>query len=179
MFGLIVGTLCLIALVITVRRRHLGHAYGGCGGPPFGYGPWHRGSHHHAHGHGFHGHGFRAGLHHGLGRMTLAHLETTPGQEKVIGEVVDRLYQQVRAQKPDWEAAQNELAKTMASDGLDEAALDAVLTKYEKSVALALSQLKGALSRVHETLDARQRERLAELIADGSLSPSAFRRGGF
>src|SRR5215475_12529685 len=79
MFGFIIGTVCLIALLKVLRR---GYGYGwshGCGPCGAGY----DGSHHGRFGGGF---GRRWML-----RWLFERLETTPGQERVILQAIERL----------------------------------------------------------------------------------------
>jgi hypothetical protein len=94
MFGFIIGTLCLIALIRTLyfrRHRNLMFAYGGPFsngfgyGPGYGYGPGFGRGHWRGRRWGGYGGGF------GFGRALFAQLDTTPGQEKAIAEAVAAL----------------------------------------------------------------------------------------
>lgn len=175
MFGLIVGTLCLIALIATLRRRRygrfaLGHAYG--------YGPM-------AFGPGFMGHGF--GLHgprgYGYGgyghrggrgpRFLFELLDTTPGQEKVIAEARDGLRARMKGSREELLAARKDLAAAVGGDLFDAATLEAALGRGLAVAQKATHELAQVLPAVLAALDGEQRKRLAELIAEGR----GWRRG--
>lgn len=173
MLGLVLGTLCLIALLATLRRRHHhrfmfthGH-FGGRGrwSPPdagFGYGPlWlHYG----------YGHGPRIGRHGGFVRAFFERLDTTPGQEKAIGQALDTVRAQMRGTRDALSAARTALATAIGGDVIDGAALDSALGQQKSLVDRLGQTVTQALLSVHEALDGEQRKQLAELIANGPFA---------
>jgi Spy/CpxP family protein refolding chaperone len=167
MFGLIVGTLCLVALIATVRRRryarfmHFGYA--GPWGEPFGWRP-----HYHDYGHfrSRHARG-RRGFLYGLFRR----LDTTPGQEKAIVGLVDGVREQLGDVRTEFAAARRELAAALACDVLDPATLEAAFRRHTELLGKLGRDVQAALIGVHEALDPEQRKQLAELLADGSFQP--------
>lgn len=176
MFGLIVGTGCLLALFATLRRRHyyrFADYYG-----------YHWGHHHgrawHHHGHGCgpdFGHHRRGG---GFGRrrgnvlhFLFAELDTTPGQEKAIMMALDALREAKEAVRGDLFQAKKDLADIVGSEVLDGAALDALLGRQQEHLGKFSNMLRDFVALVHEALNPAQRQRLAELLADGTVA-SAF-----
>jgi len=176
MFGIILGTLCLIALFAVMRReryRRYGFAYGG--------GPWghhHRAFHRHAYAYaqshfGHHGHTAGTAARIGRGQLVngvLASLETTPGQDRAITEAFETFFDRVRDASKTREAAHAKIARAVASDTLDAQALQAGLAHEGELGAELRAELAAALSRVHEALEPRQRKLLGELIEEGLLA---------
>jgi Spy/CpxP family protein refolding chaperone len=173
MLGLFFGTLCLVALIATLRRRRFAHyafahGYGhGFGHGPFGWGwrghggPGYGGYGHHGH----HGHG--PGRAHWARRFVFEVLDTTPGQEKVIMQAVDNVLTGMDGTGDELDAARKELAAAIGGDVLDEAALRAALDRALAVVQKAATELTQVVPAVHGALDGEQRKRLAELIAEG------------
>jgi uncharacterized membrane protein len=151
---LVIGAAALGFLAVKRRRwrhyhmhRHLAHAHG-CG--------------HHGH-HGWHGHGggWRSGPYY-----VMAALDTTPGQEKVIREEVSRLRERGRVARDEAFAARGDLADALRADTFDRARFDAAAGRVDGAYAALKAALGDSLARVHETLDARQREKLADFLGD-------------
>lgn len=157
MLGFFVGIGSLIGLAALRRRYH-----GGCG-----YG--------HGCGHGHHGHG-------GPGRhwrrrplwMIFEHLDTTPGQEKLIREELERLWDQRDSLSRAWRQAGDDLGQLLRTDTVDESTIDQILAKHEQGLTEVRQQVARSLARVHEALDERQRERLARFLGNRSWRGSPF-----
>jgi len=132
--------------LIAHKRRHWRHG-------------WAHGHHHHHHGcHGGHHH------HHGPYEV-MSILGTTPGQEKVIREEADLLRERGRVAREEVVAARGDLAEVLRADGFDRARFDAALGRVDAAWAGMKSAIGDSVGRIHDTLDARQRERLADLLA--------------
>ena len=114
--------------------------------------------HHHYH-HGCHHH-----RHHGPYHV-MSILGTTPGQEKVIREEADLLRERARVAKDEASAARGDLAEVLRADTFDRARFDAALGRVDAAWTGLKSAAGDSAARIHETLDARQRERLADLLA--------------
>lgn len=146
--------LAAIGLIVHKRRRWR-RAWG-----------YHHGYHHHCHrghdgdedGHG-HRH-WRGGPYH-----VMRVLGTTPGQEKVIREEADLLRERARVARDEVSAARGDLAEVLRADSFDRARFDAALGRVDAAWAGLKSAAGDSVARIHETLDARQRERLADLLA--------------
>jgi Spy/CpxP family protein refolding chaperone len=163
MFGLIIGTLCLFALIATLRGRHHGYFV------PFGYRRhWHHGDA----GHGYYDrgeYGFRGGRR-GRGRFAarwlFERLDTTPGQEKAIVKSFETLQEHLASGRSELGAAKQELAQALGGDVLDQSALTAASGKLDDLFDKARVELAQALTEIHTALDGKQRKLLAELIAE-------------
>jgi hypothetical protein len=165
MLGFFVGIASLIGLA-ALKRHHRGHGHG-CG-----------------HGHGF-GHGCGHGDHGGFGGrggpwrrrslwMIFEHLDTTPGQEKLIREELEQLWAHRDSVSRAWRSAGEELAETLRGEAVDEATVDQILARHQEGLADVRKQIARAMARIHESLDQRQRERLAHF-----LGRRGFRGGPF
>jgi Spy/CpxP family protein refolding chaperone len=162
MIGIVVGTLCLVALVATVRRRHhWDYGYGPAWGAGYRDGcyaaPWEP----HAHARGL---GRR-----NLLRALFTRLDTTPGQEKAIVALLEQAREQARAQRRELREARREVAAVIGSDVLDRATLEAALAGPRRLAAGLQDGLVTLLLGLHAQLDDKQRRVLGELLADGSL----------
>jgi hypothetical protein len=154
MFGLIVGTLCLLALIATLRRRRycaFRDSYGY-------YGPSHvrRGRH-----------GRRRSR--PLMHVLFAELDTTPGQEKAILSALEGLRARMGEHRKELDAMSRELSTLVGGAVLDEGGLDAVKARGDALFGRFSADLRDLLARVHDALDDEQRRKFAELINDGSL----------
>jgi Spy/CpxP family protein refolding chaperone len=156
MFGWIVGTVCLVALIATVKR----HRYGRFGYPHHFVG-------HYAPRRGFRGRGIMRGL--------FLQLETTPGQENAIVAALDEAFERLRGLKGELAGTRRELGALVGSQSLDRAALEALLARQRSNMDAATGELVRTLERIHEVLDDAQRRELGALIAEGSLGPTMVR----
>jgi Spy/CpxP family protein refolding chaperone len=101
-------------------------------------------------------------------------LGTTPGQEKVIREEVERMRERARLARDEAAAARGDVAEVIRGETFDRARFDAALGRIDAAWAQLKTAGAESAARIHETLDARQRERLAEILASrrGSRGPS-------
>jgi Spy/CpxP family protein refolding chaperone len=115
-------------------------------------------------------------------RRVFVRLDTTPGQEREIRAAVEELADRARDTKEAMRSTRESLARAVAGDTFDEAAFEAVSARADASAAQVKDAFGAAMKRIHGTLDSKQRERLAELVADGPLGAWARRghpyRGG-
>lgn len=158
MFGFILGTVCLFALVATLRHQY-GYAWGcGYGGRNFGrFGgpPW---AARHGHGHG---------RQRWFLRRLFEQLDTTPGQEKVIVKHVDSWMENVATGRRELTDVRRQVAQALRGEALDEASLQAALEKVDDLLAKSKLELTQALTEIHASLDAEQRRDLADLLSYG------------
>ena len=94
-------------------------------------------------------------------------LSATPAQERVLVEEVEALRAAVSELRGDLFASREDLARALGADKLDPSALDAVAARGAARLDALRSRLAASLARVHESLDARQRQLLAELVRAG------------
>jgi hypothetical protein len=179
MLGILIGTVCLVGLVKTLRwgRRfggygHYGH--GGCAGRRGWGGSWH-GEYDDF---GGYGDGYGRG---GWGgpsvflRMLFRRLETTPGQEKVIVSAYEEMREASREARGELRQSRADIAKAMRGASIDEVLFGEMFARHDAALEKLRKAGIGAVAKVHDALDERQRARFADLIESG---PGAF-RGGF
>ncbi|WP_437817390.1 periplasmic heavy metal sensor [Sorangium sp. So ce1078] len=166
MLGFVVGTACLIGLIMTLRR---GSRYD-CGGH-WGAGPRSFGRR------AFGGFGFRRRF---FLSFLFDRLGTTPSQEKVIVSAVDELRAAAEAHRSEIRSTRADVAAAMRSPSFDETRLGELFARHDTAIESMRKAAVGALGQVHAVLEDRQREQLADLI---EIGPAAFRdlwsgRGG-
>jgi hypothetical protein len=143
MFGFVIGTICLFLLIGVLRRRH-------------GFGGWHR--------HGGHRGGF--GPRALLWRL-LRRIDATPAQEKVFRDEAAGLRDTVHGLRGELKASGRDLAVALRDETLDRQKLESVYRKQDELLASLRQRLSDSLARVHSTLDARQRNEIADLLERG------------
>lgn len=148
MFGFLIGTLSLIGLVKVARWGRYGHWHGG-------------------------GHG---GPRRWMLRRLFQALDTTPGQEKVIGDAFDALRAKGFAVRDAFEKARRDMAQAMRAEHFDGDAYNAAKDAQRAAIDALEAQLKESLQAVHEALNPEQRKRLGDFLEYG---PRAFGHGGF
>ena len=195
MLGFLIGTVCLIGLIKTLRRGAYGH--GGCGGRAFGGGGW-GGPGFGGHGFGGHGHGgpFEGGFgggspfreHGGWGRRgggwggramflrsVLERIDATPDQEKVIVGALRELRGTAAKSRGEIDKTRADLAKAMRSPAFDEVLLGELFARHDEELESLRKAGVGAMAKIHDALDEKQRGRVADLIEWG---PGMFSRWG-
>lgn len=148
MFGFIFGTACLLGLTATFAGRHHGRHHCGPG----------------------HSRGFGAGRARFLLNRLLDRLDATPGQEKVVREAVDSLFDELHEARADFRGTRREVAQVVTSETLDHAAIDGIFARHDQVIDRLRRSALEAFGRVHETLDQRQRKILAEWIEAGPFA---------
>ena len=158
MFGFFIGVVCLVLLVGVLRhRRH--HPFGGASG-------WGWGGHHHGCGSGFTHGGYGRGPRAALWRV-LRRIDATPAQERIFRDEVEGLRETASGLRDGLRASGKDLAAALREETLDRQKLESVYRQHDALVATLRERLSAALGRVHSTLDARQRESLAEVVERG------------
>jgi Spy/CpxP family protein refolding chaperone len=202
MFGYVIGTLCLVGLLWTLRGGRGRRRWGGCGGGPgrCGHGgppgwgggrrgegpPWaggYRDAPPWARDEGDGGGAWRgsgpgrgrgAGWgRHGFEAAIFRRLDATPEQERALGEAFGAVRSAVRAAREGAGRARGDLATALRQEQVDASTLGELIARFDASTAAVREAVTSALFKAHEVLDARQRRELAELLEGGF-----FRRGG-
>jgi Spy/CpxP family protein refolding chaperone len=160
MFGFLVGTACLVGLFSVLRR---GRGFGHCG--HVGYGGGYEGF---RRGWGQRESGWRGDFRRPFFlRSIFERLDTTPGQEKAILAAFDELKETARAAKGEMKGARAELAQAMRTESFDEVALGGATARLEGVVDTARKAGIAAFAKIHQALDDRQRQKLADIIESG------------
>jgi len=100
-------------------------------------------------------------------RRLFAWLGARPEQEAVLAEVAEALRQDATALQAEGRVAREVLAELFALDALDQARVGAALDRGLGKVNELSVRLAASLARVHATLDAGQRARVAALLRHG------------
>jgi hypothetical protein len=180
MFGFLIGTACLIGLIATLRRGHgCGGSYaygGGCGGG--GFRRW--GGHHHGHHHhggwggyredreerggrgGFRGWGPRAWV-----SMLSQRLDLTPAQEKVVAHEFGEVRDAFRKGRGELKETRRDVAKAFRAGSFDAVLMGETFSRHDNAIDEVRKAVTGALAKIHEALDEKQREKLAEILEEG------------
>lgn len=154
MLGFLFGTACLVGLIVMLKRGRFGRHHG--------YGPpWAR----EADCEGRSGHRFGP-----LG-FVFRRLDTTPGQEKTIRDASDELMEQLRSGRKELKKSREDIADAMRADYFDPEKLGEVFARHDAELVELRKTAVASLSRVHETLDERQRRELAEILAGEGFGP--------
>jgi Spy/CpxP family protein refolding chaperone len=140
MLGFIFGTLCLIAFVMVLRRRHWRYHGYGCGG--------------------------RFGRRRGLWGLygVFQELDTSPGQEKAIRAAIGDLRRTLDELLPRFDSARTEVAAALRDEQFDAQKLEASIDSRSAELGQLTRAISVALGKAHEALDPDQRRRLARLI---------------
>lgn len=150
MFGFLVGTLSLIGLIKVWRWGRYGHGRRGYGGPR----RW-------------------------MMRRLFEHLDTTPGQEKVIAGAVDDAERKMWAAREELFRGRAAYAKAMRGEHFEGAAVDAAFETQQAAVDELKKAVKEGMAAVHEALTAEQRARLADLVEFGPARMHGCGHGRF
>jgi hypothetical protein len=158
MFGFILGTVCLIALIKVLRRGRGWHGR-------WGYGGW---------GHRGYGHGYGYGPGPGYGgprrwflRSMFERLETTPGQEKAILGALDELRGNRKVVYDEAQQTRADLARAVSSGLVDDATLEETFARHDRLLAQLRVAFVEALKKATEALDERQRKQVADMLEGG------------
>lgn len=188
----VLGVVVIVKRLVFRRRfGHLAFAGGPCGGGGFGSGlgsgdeggggscgggsrwaPWG------GRGRGWGRFGGRRG---GIGRSfwlraLFARLDTTPGQEREIRAAIEEMQERALDAKSDLPEARSNIAKAIGGESFDVAAFEAMSARLDATTEKVKDAFASALERIHGVLDAKQRERLAEIVGKGGAG--RWGRGG-
>jgi len=198
MLHVLIGAVCAIALVKVFRRRFGFRRFGRYGGG-YGHGyacadhgswsPYERGGERgpyrqrwideddeppywqaqaQAHGQGRRRGGF------GWGAI-FERLDATPAQEKAIRSAFDDLRSKARTVKDDVRGMRHDLAGSFRGESLDAETLGTVASRASGAVDALRDAAIGALLKVHEVLDEKQRATLADTLESAGSPFGAFR----
>ena len=169
MFGFVIGMACLAGLAMMYRhRRYARYGYGrGCG--PGGWAGPHQGWHG-EHGGGRYG-GYYGARRGGFGRgprgmlgFLASRLEATPEQERVIRDELEQLFEQARGLRRELRLSRDDVASAMRGESFDEEVMGESFARQDEELETLRKAFVGALAKIHDVLDERQRRRLADIL---------------
>ncbi len=96
-------------------------------------------------------------------RALFSRLQTTPEQEKVIRSAFDKVRETVREARGEWRDT-SELSSLLRGSTFDRTAAEGLSGKADASFAKVRVVIVEALAQIHEVLDDRQRQILAEIV---------------
>ena len=143
MFGFILGTVCLVALGVRFAKRRFGHGGHGChtehGGGSHAWhghacGGEHRWGGHHGSDEGRGGFGAGGGFSRGAQRWLFRKLQTTPGQETVIGEAFAEVTRTADALRDEAKKTHEDVATAMRAEPFDQATLDSAFARQNVQI---------------------------------------------
>ena len=176
-FGMVAGALGIVVLARLAfggfHHRHgwrygpWAYAYGpgaGWGGPgPCGRGFRHEGFRHHGFRHGRGPGGWRRRALYGL----FERLDATPGQEKVITSALDELREKLRSMRSRWQESRHVAAEAFRGETLTEEQAAQVFSPFASHFDELRDAASNAMRQIHDALDPKQRQILADLAENG------------
>ncbi len=111
---------------------------------------------------GFRGFGPRAWL-----ATISARLDLTPGQEKVFRQAFDEVRETMRKQRGELGETRKDVARAFRAASFDAVLMGDVFGRHDGKLEELRKAAIGALAKVHEALDERQRELLASMLEEG------------
>ncbi|MFT3706188.1 MAG: periplasmic heavy metal sensor [Archangium sp.] len=137
MFGFIIGTLSLIGFVKVLR--------------------WGRGGRW-----GHHG-----GARNWMMRRLFQHLDTTPGQEKVIAQAVENAQRVMWQTRSQFFNSRSAFAAAMRGEAFDQTGVNAAFDTQQASLDDVKKAIREGMAAIHEALTPDQRTKLADLVEFG------------
>jgi hypothetical protein len=165
---MVFGGLAALVAVKLWHRRHSG-------------GPWCRGRWHHHHGRhgwgpgGWYGDDFGPDFGGRFGRRGASfavrflsdRLDASPAQERQIAQAFDELRAEVEPLRQEGQKTRADLAAALRKPAIDEVLFGELFARHDEAMEKARKAFMGTVAKIHEALDERQRERLADLVERG------------
>lgn len=123
------------------------------------------------------GHG-RGGPRRWMMRRLFQHLDTTPGQEKVIASAVENAQRVAYSTREELFRSRSDFAKAMRGETFDTAQVNERFEAQQKAVDEMKSAVREGMQQIHEALTPEQRNRLGDLIEFGPRAMHG-RHGGW
>jgi Spy/CpxP family protein refolding chaperone len=108
-------------------------------------------------------------------RRLFQHLDTTPGQEKVIAQAFENAQRVMWQTRSQFFNSRTAFAAAMRGESFDSAGVNAAFDAQQASVDDVKKALREGMQAIHEALTPEQRTRLADLVEFGP----ARMHGGF
>lgn len=114
--------------------------------------------------------GHRGGPRRWMMRRLFQHLDTTPGQEKVIAQATENAERVMDQAREQLLRSRGTYANAVRAETFDSAAVNAAFEAQQASVDEVKKAVREGLQAVHEALSAEQRKRLGDLLEFGPRS---------
>ena len=151
MLGVIFGTACLAGSFFVLRRARR-YAWRAAAG---GRGRW----------------SWRGPM-----RWVFERLDTSPGQEKVLVQAAEDVSEAASKLRDLWGDTRAGWAKSLRGEAFDAAALRELDAQQDARIEELRKTIHASLGRIHEALDPKQRQELADLIERGGRPHSGRHR---
>jgi Spy/CpxP family protein refolding chaperone len=179
-WAVLTGLAAYVGVKVALRHGGLGHFRRGCGWRGHRRWGWHGGGDYHLDDIGDHGEWARED-HWGPGRWrgpmvlraVMHKIGARPDQQDAIRAAVEELRDTARGLRGEGRRTREEIAEAMRKQAFDEVAMGELFARHDTALETLRKAVVGTLAKAHNTLDERQRQRLADLIEAG---PRAFRR---
>jgi Spy/CpxP family protein refolding chaperone len=159
MLGVIIGaTAAFGTCALLHRRRHCGRRHG-----------WDRGRYHHERHHCGEG-GYRSRGPRRFVARVADRIDASAQQEQVMHDAVRELLDELGSLKADAKASRSQLADAFGDERFDEERMGELFARHDELLGSARKAVVGALAKIHDVLEPRQREQLSRWIG---------RRGNF
>lgn len=96
-----------------------------------------------------------------------ARLDTTPSQDRVLGEALDTLFDAFAEERRSFFGARSAFSSAVRGEEFDGASLDELKGEQDQALGRVHAAVTDALARAHAVLDDEQRATLAEVIEQG------------
>ena len=172
---MILGGLIVVAIAKLRRYRRGGGWCGRGRGWYRGHG-WGSGSFFHGDdglGPDFPGAGRRRGMGFAL-RFLSDRLEATPSQERVIAQAVEEFRTEVEPLRQEGKRTRADLAAALRKSSIDEVLFGELFARHDEALEKGRKAFIGVVAKIHDALDEKQRDWLADLVERG---PRVF--GGY
>lgn len=147
-------------MLMRRRWRRGRHGYRGCGPSRFGHGFDHGGP-------GRPGGGWSSAYKWGWPDWLATRLDASPEQSRVIRNEVDGFMDSTKELRRELRLSRDDIGRAMRGDSFDEEVMGETFGRQDDRIREIREALVGALARIHDVLDERQRRRLAELLETG------------
>jgi uncharacterized membrane protein len=105
-------------------------------------------------------------------RAVMSRVGIRPDQEPAIRDAVDELKEAARPLRAEGRQTRDEIAAALRKPVFDEVLFGELFARHDGTIERLRKGVVGTLARLHDVLDERQRQRLADIVAEG---PRAFR----
>ena len=111
-----------------------------------------------------------AGRRRGMGfalRFLSDRLEATPSQERVIAQAVEEFRTEVEPLRQEGKKTRADLAAALRKSSIDEVLFGELFARHDEALEKGRKAFIGVVAKIHDALDEKQRDRLADLVERG------------